>query len=166
MCIIYTVVFSLFNINKLALLPLHGLYFYKLCPVPIHISVDWSSQAGSIYCWEGVFTAPLRSNGSYSIAACVFIAARMCLPSRCIAINVCSHFSGVISQYIEKIKSVWECAMSMFLLSFRRSEDSPVLFPSSCCELVLDEPVGWANGKSGFFALCRLLCDSKFERPF
>jgi hypothetical protein len=27
-----------------------------------------------LYCWEGVFTAPLHSNGSYSIVACVFVA--------------------------------------------------------------------------------------------
>jgi hypothetical protein len=41
-----------------------------------------------IYCSEGVFTAPLHSNGSYSIVAFVFIAAGMCLPSRCLAMNV------------------------------------------------------------------------------
>jgi hypothetical protein len=29
-----------------------------------------------------VFTAPLRRNGSYSIVACVFVVAGMCLPSR------------------------------------------------------------------------------------
>jgi hypothetical protein len=38
----------------------------------------------SLYCWEGVFTAPLHSNGSYSIVACVFVVAAMCLPSRCL----------------------------------------------------------------------------------
>jgi hypothetical protein len=44
-------------------------------------------------CWEGVFTAPLHSNGSYSIVACVFIDAGMCLPSHCLAMNVCSTFA-------------------------------------------------------------------------
>jgi hypothetical protein len=45
-----------------------------------------------IYCWEGVFTAPLYNNGSYLIVACVFVAAGMCLPSRCLAMNVYSDF--------------------------------------------------------------------------
>jgi hypothetical protein len=40
-----------------------------------------------------VFSAPLHRNGSYSIVACVFVAAGMCLPSRCIAINVYSNFA-------------------------------------------------------------------------
>jgi hypothetical protein len=31
---------------------------------------------------------PLHSNGSYSIVACVSVAAGMCLPSRCLAMNV------------------------------------------------------------------------------
>jgi hypothetical protein len=41
-------------------------------------------------CWEGVFKAPLVSNGIYSIVACVIVAAGICLPSRCLAMNVCS----------------------------------------------------------------------------
>jgi hypothetical protein len=55
-----------------------------------------------LYFWEGVFTALLHKNGSYSIVACVFVAAGMCLPSRCLAMNVYSDFtfrlSGVMSQ--------------------------------------------------------------------
>jgi hypothetical protein len=47
-----------------------------------------------LHCWEGVFTASLHSNGSYSIVACVFIAAGMCLPSRCLAVNVYSDFQA------------------------------------------------------------------------
>jgi hypothetical protein len=31
-----------------------------------------------------MFTAPLHSNGSYSIAACLFVAAGIYLPSRCL----------------------------------------------------------------------------------
>jgi hypothetical protein len=46
-----------------------------------------------IYCWGGVFTAPLHSNGSYSIFACVFVAKGMCLPSRCLAMKVYSDFT-------------------------------------------------------------------------
>jgi hypothetical protein len=46
-----------------------------------------------LYCWEGEFIAPLHSNGSYSIVVCVFVAAGMCLPSRCLAMNVYSDFT-------------------------------------------------------------------------
>jgi hypothetical protein len=46
-----------------------------------------------LYCWEGVSTAPLHSNGSYSIVACLFVAIGMCLPSRCLAMNVYSDFT-------------------------------------------------------------------------
>jgi hypothetical protein len=46
-----------------------------------------------LYCCEGVFTAPLHSNGSYSIVACVFVAAGTCLRSCCLEINVYSDFS-------------------------------------------------------------------------
>jgi hypothetical protein len=41
-----------------------------------------------LYCCEGMFRAPLHSNGSYSIVACVFVAARMFLPCRCLAIDI------------------------------------------------------------------------------
>jgi hypothetical protein len=46
-----------------------------------------------LYCWEGVLTASLHSNRSYSIVACVFVAAGMCLPSRCLALNMYSDFA-------------------------------------------------------------------------
>jgi hypothetical protein len=39
-----------------------------------------------------MFTPQLHSIGSYSIVACVFIVAGMCLLSRCLAMNVNSHF--------------------------------------------------------------------------
>jgi hypothetical protein len=42
---------------------------------------------------EGGFTAPLHSNGSYSIVVCLFVSAGMCLPSRCLAKNVYSDFT-------------------------------------------------------------------------
>jgi hypothetical protein len=35
-----------------------------------------------------VFTAPLISDESYSIVACVFVAAGMCLTSRCLAMGL------------------------------------------------------------------------------
>jgi hypothetical protein len=40
-----------------------------------------------------VITAPFHSNRSYSIAAYVFVAAGICLPSRCLAMNVYSNFT-------------------------------------------------------------------------
>jgi hypothetical protein len=39
------------------------------------------------------YTAPLHNNGIYSIVACVFVAAGMCLPSRCLAMKVYSDFA-------------------------------------------------------------------------
>jgi hypothetical protein len=52
-----------------------------------------TQETQPLYCWEGVFTAPLHSNRSYSIVACVFIAEGMCLPGRCLAMNVYSDFT-------------------------------------------------------------------------
>jgi hypothetical protein len=46
-----------------------------------------------LYRWEGVFTAPLHSDGSYSIVASVFVSAGICLPSRCLAMSVYSDFA-------------------------------------------------------------------------
>jgi hypothetical protein len=47
----------------------------------------------NFYCWEGVFTAPLLGNGTYSFVVCVFVAPGICLPSRCLAMNVYSDFT-------------------------------------------------------------------------
>jgi DMSO reductase anchor subunit len=44
-------------------------------------------------CWEGVFTAPLHNKESYSIVACVFVAAVMCVRSRYVTMNVYSDFA-------------------------------------------------------------------------
>jgi hypothetical protein len=40
-----------------------------------------------------VFTTPLHSNGNDSIVASVFIAVGMCLPSRCLEMNIFSDFT-------------------------------------------------------------------------
>jgi hypothetical protein len=57
-------------------------------------SSAWTTQeTQTLFCWEGVYTEPFHSNGSYSIVACVFVAAGMCLPSRCLAINIYSDFT-------------------------------------------------------------------------
>jgi hypothetical protein len=52
-----------------------------------------TQKTQSLYCWEGLFTAPLHSNGSYLIVACVFVAAGMCLPSRFLAMPIYSDFT-------------------------------------------------------------------------
>jgi hypothetical protein len=49
-----------------------------------------TQKAQPLYCGEGVFTEPLHSNGNYSIVACIFVDAGMCLPSRCLEMNVYS----------------------------------------------------------------------------
>jgi hypothetical protein len=46
-----------------------------------------------LYCWEGVFTALLHSDGCYLIVACVFVTMGMCLPNRCLAVKVYSDFA-------------------------------------------------------------------------
>jgi hypothetical protein len=52
-----------------------------------------SRRKHKLYCWEVLFTTPLRNNGSYSIVACIFVAAGMCLLSRCLAMNIYSDFT-------------------------------------------------------------------------
>jgi hypothetical protein len=44
----------------------------------------------SLYCWEGMFAAPLHNDGSYWSIVCVFLATGMCLLSLCLAMNVYS----------------------------------------------------------------------------
>jgi hypothetical protein len=56
-------------------------------------TLPFNHFAQTLYCCEGVFTAPLHSDGSYLIVACVFFAVGMCLPSRCLSVNVCSDFT-------------------------------------------------------------------------
>jgi hypothetical protein len=44
-----------------------------------------TQKAQPLSCCEGVFTAPLHTDRSNSIFVCPFVAAGMCLPSRCLA---------------------------------------------------------------------------------
>jgi hypothetical protein len=39
----------------------------------LHGFARTTKKTHSLYCWEGVFTASLHSNGCYSIVACVFM---------------------------------------------------------------------------------------------
>jgi hypothetical protein len=50
----------------------------RFCP-SYNPSARTMQKTQPLYCWEGVFTASLHSTGSYSIVACVFVAAGMCL---------------------------------------------------------------------------------------
>jgi hypothetical protein len=64
-----------------------------------------TQETQPLYCWEGVFAAPLYSNGIYLIVTCLFVAAGMCLPSRCLEMNILTtlfRLSGIMSQYIFK----------------------------------------------------------------
>jgi hypothetical protein len=47
----------------------------------------------NLYCWWGVFTTPLHSNGSYPMVACVFVGAGMCFPSRWLVMKVYYDFT-------------------------------------------------------------------------
>jgi hypothetical protein len=67
------------RLHSMLLLPASELFFITTLHGP--------RRKQPMYCWEGVFTAPLHSNGSYSTVACVFVAAGMCLPSRCLAMD-------------------------------------------------------------------------------
>jgi hypothetical protein len=40
-----------------------------------------------------MFTVPLHSKESYSIVACIFVAAGMCLPSRCLTMDLYCDFA-------------------------------------------------------------------------
>jgi hypothetical protein len=60
----------------------------------LHYYFAWTTQKTQRLYWcKGVFTAPLHNNGSFSIFACVFVAAGICLPSRCLTTNVYSNFT-------------------------------------------------------------------------
>jgi hypothetical protein len=77
-------------------------------------------------CWEGVFTVPLHSNGSYSIVSRVFVSAGMCLPSRWLAMNVYSYLrlfrlSGFMSQYVLTKDTV------LFFVFFVHTEDCTIV---------------------------------------
>jgi hypothetical protein len=61
--------------------------------VCVCLCVHGQCRKQPLNCWDSVFTAPLHSNGSYSVVACVFVAAGMCLLSRCLAMHVCSVFT-------------------------------------------------------------------------
>jgi hypothetical protein len=87
------------------------------------------------YCWEGVFLAPLHSNGSYSIVSCVLVAAGMCLPSRCLAINVYSDF--VIPTFGHHV-TICKYVCSTYINHFSDPNDTLVITiekETNCCLL-------------------------------
>jgi hypothetical protein len=52
-----------------------------------------NAQNTVFYCWEGVFTVSLNSSGSYSIVICLFVAAGICSPSSCLAMDMYPDFT-------------------------------------------------------------------------
>jgi hypothetical protein len=68
-----------------------------------------------LYFWEGVFAAPLHS---YPIVACVFIAAEMYLPSRCLAMNGYSDFAiPVFGRHVTINILLWSAVFHCFLIT-------------------------------------------------
>jgi hypothetical protein len=55
-------------------------------------SARTTQKIQTLFYYEGVFTVPLHSNGSYLIVVCLLVAVEMCLPCRCLALNVYSDF--------------------------------------------------------------------------
>jgi hypothetical protein len=107
----------------------------------------------TLYCWKGLFTTELHSSGSYSIVACVFVAAGICLPSRCLAINVYFDFvlrlSGIMSQYLPGL-----------FVTFNKcyeSRSGTILSPVLLCMLFLDFLMCWRTRNWVVFPLERVV---------
>jgi hypothetical protein len=66
-----------------------GSSLYSLGSNPTENSVSIVITQQYLCCYRGVFTSPLHRNGSSSIV-CVLISLVICLPSRCLAMNVYS----------------------------------------------------------------------------
>jgi hypothetical protein len=66
-----------------------------------------------LYSSEGMFTAPLHRNGSYSIVACVIVAAGMYLPSSCLAIDFSSDFT--IPAFGHHVPLYWHCIVNVII---------------------------------------------------
>jgi hypothetical protein len=71
-----------------------------------------------LYCWKGVFTAPLLSKGSYSNIAYVLVAAGMCLPSRCLTMNIYSDFTIPAFGCHATIRRIITCVRTQFSIQF------------------------------------------------
>jgi hypothetical protein len=70
-------------VSKLSSIFLNGALFYSYF-------ARTTQKTQPLYCWGSLFAAPLHTNWSYSVVACIFVAATMCFPSRCLAMNVYS----------------------------------------------------------------------------
>jgi hypothetical protein len=82
----------------------------------------------TLYFYEGVFTAPLNSNGSYWIFACVFYALGLYLRSYCVAIYFNSDFVipalGVMWQHKEHVLDNYKRKQRTDSLLASRSQDT------------------------------------------
>jgi hypothetical protein len=83
------------------------------------LCTDCAKKAPSLL-WEDVFTAPLRNNGRNSIDACVFYSLEMCLPRRCLAMNVYSDFSILAFQRRITVRmfDMFRCRISSWIAHF------------------------------------------------
>jgi hypothetical protein len=78
----------------------------------------------SIYCSDGVFTAPLHSNEICSIVACVFVAAGMYSPNRCLAIHAyCDYTLLAFGRHVTLLPP----KSYSFRMIYRRAAISPFL---------------------------------------
>jgi hypothetical protein len=103
--------------------------------------------------------APLHNNGSYSTVACVFIAAGMCLPSRCLALNVYSVFAvPAFDRHVTILYAMTVCSRSRTGILFHcwrigTMTLNPVLgidiYPRFfCCVLHTNRQRGsWSSGR-------------------
>jgi hypothetical protein len=94
-----------------------------------------------LYWWEGVFTVPLHSDGSYSIVTSVFFAAG-CLPIRCLEMNVYSDYSILVfgrhvTVVFAYLRWAFEEVSSFHVLSFTHNFPLSHACYTSCSFFVL-----------------------------
>jgi hypothetical protein len=75
---------------------------YTLGATPRETTFSWKF----FYCYRSVLISPLSRNGNSSIVVCVFISAGICLPSRCLAMNV----------YTSSALPAFRCHVTIFFL--------------------------------------------------
>jgi hypothetical protein len=80
--------FLLFLLNHLRLPTAPKLTFWQ-----VSVFRFYQLFSSEVFFITAVFIAPFLSNGSHSVVVCMFVAAGICLPNHCLAINVSSDFT-------------------------------------------------------------------------